>query len=110
MTDTFTWRATIDTSGEGQLTTSRAQFGDGYAQEIPLGLNNDVQKIKVNVEGYESEMQPVIDFIRSHVGQSFFWKPPLGVVGYYKCNKYSWKDQGGAYFTLSLEFEQGAMP
>jgi phage-related protein len=110
MTDTFGWRVTIDTSGEGAFTTSLAKFGDGYSQEIPLGINNDVQSIKVSVEGYRSEMQPVIDFIRAHRGQSFFWKPPFGVTGYYKCKKYSWKDQGGAYFTLSLDFEQAFMP
>lgn len=111
MTDTFTWRVHTDSSGEGEMTLSRAKFGDGYEQTLPQGLNAEVQKWRVVYSGYGVEAQQVIDFIRSHKGVSFFWKPPLTATPqYFKCSKYGIGDQGGAYYVINLEFEQAFMP
>lgn len=111
MTDTFIWKAEVSTSGSGTFTTSSAKFGDGYSQEVPDGINNEVQSWSVEVKGRKPDVQPALDFIRSHKGMSFFWKPPLSAVpGYFKCKKYNLRDEGGSYWTLSLDFEQGYAP
>jgi phage-related protein len=110
MTDKFTWRVTTDASGQGDFTVDRAQFGDGYSQEAPRGLNSEVQKWTVAVEGYAPKVQPIIDFIRAHVGVAFNWTPPLGVEGLYKCKRWTANDVGGNYVKLTLEFEQGYAP
>lgn len=111
MTDTFTWKADATLSGGGEFITVRAQFGDGYSQEAPLGINNDRQKWSVVVNGYEPQLAPILAFIREKAGgESFFWKPPLGVIGYYRCKRYTPANQGANLFTLTMEFEQVYAP
>lgn len=108
MTDTFTWRAQVDASGGGEFRTKRTPFGDGYEQEIADGLNTDRQKWTVTITN--KDVDAALAFVRAHVGVSFFWTPPKGVQGYYKCRSYRPQDLGGNYFHLSLEFEQSFAP
>lgn len=111
MTDKFTWRVHATASGAGDFSTAKAQFGDGYAQESAVGLNPEVQKWNVTVSGFKADLTPVMTFIRSHVGIAFFWTPPMGVQGKYKCKRYSGpSDQGSGYFTISFDFEQVFTP
>lgn len=110
MTDTFTYKAQVSTSGNGEFTVSTAKFGDGYSQDVPDGINNETQKWSVQVSGYRTYVQAVLNFIRNHKGMSFFWKPPLGVIGYYACKRYSLGDAGGAYWTVTFEFEEVKRP
>lgn len=111
MTDTFTWRAEAKSQGNGEFAVYTSKFGDGYSQEVPQGLNNETQKWSVVVSGYSAYVQPALDFIRAHKGQVFFWHAPrTSAPGYYKCKRYSLSDEGGAYWTLTLEFEQGYLP
>jgi len=111
MTDTFTWPVTSDVSGGGEFIVNSTKFGDGYEQSEPQGLNNDRQKWTVTFVGNVEECQEVIAFIRSKQGaESFFWKPPLGVTGYYKCKSYKPTNQGGLLYTLALDFEQSYFP
>lgn len=110
MTDTFTWRVNNDSEGTGQLATYRAQFGDGYSQEQARGLNNDSQNWNVNVAGYASQIAPILEFIRDHAGESFFWTPPLSEQGYFTCKTYRTREMGGSLFVLSMTFEQVFRP
>lgn len=111
MVDTFTWKAEVATSGDGTFDVSSAKFGDGYSQDVPNGLNSESQNWSVQIKGRSDEVQPALDFIRDHKGVSFLWKPPLSsTVKYFKCKKYSCNDEGGAYWTLTLNFEQGYAP
>lgn len=111
MTETFKWRVQVDSSGEGTLQAIKIQFGEGLSQSYTEGINNDVQAWSVSVKGSEAEIGPVLAFIRAHKGAStFFWKPPLGVTGLYQCTKYRIVDDGGAQFTLSMDFAQAFAP
>jgi phage-related protein len=111
MTDTFTWRVTAEASGGGQFTVSTSKFGDGYQQDTAIGLNNDVQKWTVTYVGYKTDARTVLDFIRAKMGSvAFFWTPPLGDQGYYKCKKYTPVNVGGLLYTLQFDFEQVFAP
>lgn len=111
MTDTFIWKAEVATSGSGTFDVSSTKFGDGYSQDMPNGINSESQSWSVEVKGRKADVQPPLDFIRSHKGMSFFWKPPFSdVPRYFKCKKYDLRDEGGSYWTLSLAFEQGYAP
>ena len=111
MTETFTWRAEVQSGGSGEFAMSSAKFGDGYTQEVPLGLNNEQQKWSVNVSGYQTYVAACLAFIQARKGQSFFWKAPFqSAPGYWKCKRWSASDQGAAYWTLILEFEQAFAP
>ena len=107
MTDTFTWPVTTESSGGGEFKTTRTAFGDGYSQEVANGLNNEEQKWSVVFVGNKPEVETVLAFIRAKYGaQSFYWKPPLGVQGFYRCKKYTPRREGGFVWTLTMEFEQ----
>jgi phage-related protein len=111
MTDTFNWRVHSTASGGGEIATSKSQFGDGYSQELPLGLNSETQRWTVTVSGYAALIDEVLAFIRAKQGaESFYWTPPRGAQGYYRCKRYNTSDVGGAYFTLQMEFEQVFTP
>lgn len=107
MTDTFTWRATTATSGSGEFKTHDSKFGDGYSQSTPVGISNEKQTWSVTIMGYRHEVKPALDFIRAKKGaESFFWTPPLGVQGKYRCKKYAPTPMGGNFFSLTMDFEE----
>lgn len=109
MTDTFPFK-TRPPSGGGTLRVKSSQFGDGYAQEVIDGLNADMQKWSAICGGYETEMRAVVDWIRDHQGQSFYWTPPLSDQILVKCNDYKPQEIGRRYYTVTLEFEQTFQP
>jgi len=110
----FTWRAEVGTSGNGDFSVFSSKFGDGYSQDVPNGLNNETQKWTVVVSskgGNGRTVQQVLDFIREQKGAPFEWQAPnTAALGWYKCQRYSQSDQGGDYWTLSMEFEQVYAP
>ena len=110
MTDTFIWKGQVATSGNGTFAMRAANFGEGYSQTVPLGMNNESQKWSVVIEGYRDQVMPALNFIRAVRGGSFLWTPPLGDEGYYHCPSYSTNDKGGAYFQVTFQFEQGYAP
>ena len=112
MTETFTWKSEVGgTSGSGEFKMATAQFGDGYSQDASIGLNPERQKWPVSVSGFRAQLQPVVDFVRDHSGSTpFYWTPPFGVQGYYKCKTWNLSPNGGDHWTLQLEFEQTYIP
>lgn len=104
----FTWRGQVSTSGSGEFAMFKSEFGDGYSQDIPNGLQNEKQKWSVEVKGSKEYVEAALAFIRARKGQTFQWRAPLtSALGYYKCQRYSMNDEGGATWVLRLEFEQG---
>ena len=112
MTETFTWKAEVGgTSGSGEFKVGTAQFGDGYRQDSNIGLNPERQKWPVAVSGFRAQLQPIVDFVREHSGaMPFYWTPPFGVLGYYKCKTWGLSPNGGDHWTLTMEFEQTYIP
>lgn len=109
MTETFTWRVETGTSGSGEFKVDTAQFGDGYSQDSATGLNPERQSWPVSVSGYQSQLAPIIAFIRTNF-LGFNWKPPFGIMGQYKCTKWNLSPNGGDHWTLNMQFEQTYRP
>lgn len=111
MTETFTWRTTTESSGEGSFDVSQSKFGDGYRQPVPKGLNNEAQEWSVVIVGSAAELAEPLAFIRRHQGATaFYWKPPLGVLNTYDCAKYSCRPIAGNFYTLSMMFVEAFRP
>lgn len=111
MTDTFIWRVHSTASGGGRFAVNKTQFGDGFSQVVPQGLNPHTQQWSITVSAYTADIKTIRDFLVDHIGESFFWKPPLGVTGYYRCDEgYDPVDQGGGYFTLNAKFYEAPPP
>lgn len=110
MTDTFTFVPDVNPTATGNLRQRTAQFGDGYDQAVADGLNTDVQTWPLTFTGVDADIQPILDFIRSHVGQRFLWTPPLGVQGYWRCKTYNCTPNGAGWNTLVVTLTQSSAP
>jgi|SRR5690606_6461786 len=111
MTDVFTWPVQANSSGGGSFRTKKAQFGDGYSQEVEDGLNAEEANVTVSIEGTADELAPVLAFARAHKAQSFLWTPPMDTQGLYRCRSFKWNAVDGGYrYLLTLEFERTYVP
>ncbi|MDR3446011.1 phage tail protein [Dyella sp.] len=110
MTDTFTWKPETNPTGTSTLRVRTAQFGDGYSQEVPDGINNETQSWPLTFAGTKDELQPIADFFRAHNGCiGFYWTPPLGVQGLYKAPSFTMNENAGIY-TITVSFQQKFAP
>lgn len=111
MTTTFSWAADGKLSGTTTFAVLTAQFGDGYKQTAANGINNKSQSWPVKFTGNSAKIIPIRDFLDARAGfESFFWTPPLGVQGYYKCASYVPRHLGGDAYELTATFEQSFQP
>jgi phage-related protein len=111
MTTTFTWPVQAKPTGTMKLRVLTSQFGDGYEQVAGDGINNKEQSWPVSIKGLAAQVVPARDFLDARQGyQSFFWTPPLGASGYYRCNEYSLQHVGGFVYELTATFKQAFQP
>ena len=111
MTDTFTFSTSIHPQGRGTFRVRKAQFGDGYSQAVADGLNAEVQHWPLSFAGKSAAINPILAFLRAHPGNvSFYWTPPLGVQGFFRCEQYNLVPHGGDVYTLSAQFDQVFSP
>lgn len=110
-TPTFTWSPRVDPTGTAKLRVRRAQFGDGYEQRAADGINNKSQSWPLSFVGGSAYIQPIANFLDSQAGyQSFYWTPPLGSQGFYRCETYSVRRLEGDNYELACTFEQSFQP
>lgn len=111
MTDVFAWVPLVGPSGTTTMRTRKAQFGDGYSQAVQDGINNASDAWPLAFIGGAAKITPIRDFLRTHGGaSSFYWTPPLGTQGLYRCESYQLVPQGGDVYTLAATFQQVFAP
>lgn len=111
MTTTFTWAPDSKASGTVTFATLSAKFGDGYEQVAADGINNESQSWPLTFTGLADRTTPIRDFLKARNGtQSFFWTPPLGVQGYYRCAEYTLQPMGGRLWQITATFKQAFQP
>ncbi|MCD0280456.1 phage tail protein [Xanthomonas melonis] len=110
MADVFPWKPTSQSSGTATGAVRRAAFGDGYSQSVAEGINPISRSYQLTFTGTDSEMQEIAAFIDSHIGRSFLWTPRIGGQGYYQCDGYSDRGEGGEMLSISATFEQHFQP
>jgi phage-related protein len=111
MTTTFTWPVQAKLAGNVKFAVLTAQFGDGYEQTAADGINNRSQSWSVTIRGPAAQVTPARDFLDARAGaQSFFWTPPLGVQGYYKCTEYEPHHLGVSNWEITATFKQVFQP
>lgn len=83
------------------------QFGDGYEQRKPDGLNTHLEKYNVSLSLRPEKAKQALAFLKRHGGvKSFLFQPiksELAVM--VVCRKWS-SDSGNIRETISAEFEQ----
>lgn len=111
MTTTFAWTHDSKPSGTSTFAVLTAQFGDGYKQTAANGINNKSQSWPLKFTGTAARITLIRDFLDARMGyQSFYWTPPLGTQGLYKCPSYSPRHLGGDAWELTATFEQSFQP
>jgi phage-related protein len=110
MADVFPWTPTSQSSGTATGVVRRAAFGDGYSQSVADGINPISRSYQVTFTGPEARMKEIAAFIDAHIGRSFLWTPRIGDEGYYQCDGYSDRGEGGAMLSISATFEQHFQP
>lgn len=89
---TFDWVESEGTQLSEEPEVTRVQFGDGYTQRAPAGLNFQPQRWSVVIRGAGlAEGDEIIAFLRAHGGWiAFNWTPPRETVpGLYLCPSWS---------------------
>lgn len=109
--ETFTWRPETNPTGAVTFAEIKAQFGDGYAQRVPDGINTERQSWPLTFRGTEDEVAPIIAFLRRNRHVSFLWTPPTpgAVEGHYQHEGYDVVPHGSGNYTVRTTFELGYM-
>lgn len=108
----FNW----DTSFEGNSGTSTfnvlsSQFGDGYEQNVSVGINNKKGSWPFNRVAHESVIREIKTFFDDHKGSdSFLWESPMDGQIRVKTGEYQLVSRGGGLWQISTTFTQVFYP
>lgn len=73
-----------------QFNSLTVSFGDGYEQEIGVGINNRKDQWDIGFKGTDAEVAPILAFFDAHgVPDTFLWSPPGRPQARYKTRGYS---------------------
>jgi phage-related protein len=94
----------------------RAQYGDGYMQEVMDGLNAYLRVWTVTWENVNTEVttKPTLkqldDFFRANAGLRFLWTQPTPCEGegakVFRCKTWQWTYAGGSVAGMQATLEQ----
>lgn len=106
-TQTFTWSPLVEPTGATKFAVRVAQFGDGYSQAVPDGINNKMDTWPLSFTGAAALISPIKAFLDSMNGATrFYWTPPLRTQALFRCSDYSVQPHGGGLYTLSATFTE----
>ncbi len=110
-TETFAWLPLTESDGSVTYSTRTAQFGDGYSQTVANGINNRGSAWNLTFRGASAEMGSLAAFLDRHAGwRSFFWTPPGGQQGYFRCAGRKVQPAQGGNRTVTATFTQVFRP
>jgi phage-related protein len=73
----FSFEPSYSSSGEIDLKQNELQFGDGYTQSSPLGINNKKRIYNLQfMRRTDAEIRRIRAFIEALNGSPFLWCPP----------------------------------
>ncbi|WP_247538435.1 phage tail protein [Ralstonia pseudosolanacearum] len=109
--ETFAWPPVGSAQGSVKFRTLSAQFGDGYQQVAPAGINNRTSSWPLRFVDGKARILEIQAFIDRHAGaKSFYWTPPLGVRGLFRIGEYTPAVEVGAVYLLSATFIEAFAP
>lgn len=81
-----------------------AEFGDGYTQAIPVGLNHLRREINLKWDGLtEAQKTYIDDFFRARGGYQTFYYQPTGYTAPVKWTCKEWSTAAGAPWTANAK-------
>ena len=109
----FTWGCDLDSNQETQnFAILTNQFGDGYEQNIAVGVNNKKGKWSYQRTAKKAEIDEISKFLDARKGaDSFLWSNYDGVQVRVKADtSYSKSKVGGDIWKISTTFTQVFYP
>jgi phage-related protein len=101
----FTWDPFTGMTADVKFEVSTAQFGDGYSQAAAAGINNRTGSWPLTFTDRDEVIAAIMRFLDWHKGAaSFWWTPPLGTPGLYRCAEYGPSKLPGAMSTVTATF------
>lgn len=108
---TFTWDCVSGPTGTIKYRVLTAQFGDGYSQVAADGINNNIQSWPLTFAEKLTVVTAIKTFLDNLQGyQVFYWTPPLGVQGLYRCSQIGVMAETGSNYTLTATFTEAFKP
>lgn len=103
---TFTWRPTYSGSAEHKPKVHKAEFGDGYTQRTPVGLNNDLRTWRLTFrDRTDAERDAIMAFLRARKGaEPFDWTDTFNYAAKWTCEEYSATPEDEDKNTISATF------
>ena len=103
----FTWDVVLeDTSGTIDFNAKTISMGDGYEQDISIGINNSKESWAWSIIDDFEVVRVVKDFLSGTKGsESFNWDGPFGEIRV-KISNLQLKPMGGNLWKISGTFQQ----
>ena len=106
----FTWRPNFNFSNENQPRVKKIQFGDGYFQVVPDGVNNLLLNYEFEFQAIEiHEATAILHFLTTRNGtESFCFLPPAprGQISRFLCSKWTDIQTFWNNYTIKATFTQ----
>lgn len=100
--------------GTTKYSVRTAQFGDGYSQATPDGINNAADNWPLTFSGDSAKIGAIRSFLAStQGGQSFYWTPPLRAQGLFRIDPsqgVTVQPHGADTYTLTVTFQEVYSP
>lgn len=107
----FTWVPDNGASGDQLFAINKLQFGDGYAQTVADGLNNESASWPLTFTKKKAEAEAIIAFLKRHKGaKAFAWQPPLADLALFTAEKYTVQPLTSRLYRVTVTFEQAFRP
>ncbi|MFU8927580.1 phage tail protein [Acinetobacter puyangensis] len=109
----FEWCVDLsDYSGTQSFNVLSSKFGDGYEQNVSVGINNRSGTWQISKTGKKALIQEIKTFFDAHKGaDSFLWDSPLeGEVRVKTGTEYTPVKIGGDIWKISTTFTQVFYP
>jgi phage-related protein len=105
---TFTWSVAPGASRASAPRVRSMRFGDGYELRYPDGLNANLPKWAVALNGLSRAVADAVDaFLALHDGaDAFDWTDPRGVAGKFICREWQLVEHGRGLASITATFEQ----
>lgn len=106
--DTFefvpSWTSQVDIEPKVSL----AQFGDGYEQATPKGINSVVEVWSLQFQDIkDAEYYQIKSFLKSKKGsEAFLWTTPDGDTFTFRCRSWNGSPPSFGVRNMSMKFEQ----
>ncbi|MEP0260490.1 MAG: phage tail protein [Roseibium sp.] len=90
-----------------EISLRKADFGDGYTQSSPAGLNHIRQVITLRWDGLTPDQAAMIrDFLAERGGWQAFWYQPHGHATRVKWTCEEWSSVSGAPWSFTAKLRQ----